>query len=117
MMAEALDSLPEKYVSGMENVLISFEAEPSPEQRERLRLGHTQTLFGLFTGVPRTHRYGHLSVPDAITLFKVPLCAASVDEADLKEQIRHTLWHEIAHYFGLDHPDIEKLESKRSPNA
>ena len=49
-------------------------------------------------------------VPDVITLFKLPLLAESTDEASLYENIRHTLWHEVAHYYGLDHDQIHKLE-------
>jgi len=49
-------------------------------------------------------------LPDKITLFKLPLCASVSTETALREQIRHTLWHEIAHYFGLDHDRIHELE-------
>jgi predicted Zn-dependent protease with MMP-like domain len=34
----------------------------------------------------------------------------SRDQAELAENIRHTLWHEMAHYFGLDHKRIHELE-------
>jgi len=50
-------------------------------------------------------------VPDVITLFKLPLLAESTSEASLYENIRHTLWHEVAHYYGLDHAKIHELES------
>ena len=49
-------------------------------------------------------------LPDTITLYKRPILASVHDMADLKEQIRHTLWHEIAHYYGLTHPEIHELE-------
>jgi predicted Zn-dependent protease with MMP-like domain len=53
-------------------------------------------------------------LPDKITLFKLPLCASVPDETVLCEQIRHTLWHEIAHYFGLDHDRIYELERPKA---
>jgi len=51
-----------------------------------------------------------LVVPDRITIFKRPIMYASASLQDFKEQVRHTLWHEIAHYYGLDHKRIHELE-------
>jgi hypothetical protein len=48
--------------------------------------------------------------PDRITLFKVPLMMQARSQTDLKEQIKHTLWHEIAHYYGLNHDQIRAKE-------
>ncbi len=50
------------------------------------------------------------TLPDKITLFKLPLTQASFDLDDLREQVYHTLWHEVAHYYGLDHGQIGRLE-------
>lgn len=112
LIGEAMDSLPEKYVRGLDNVLVTYEDEPSPEQRKELKLHCNQTLFGLYQGVPRTQRgIGYnMVLPDKITLFKNPILNASPDIAALKEQIRHTLWHEIAHHYGLDHDRIHALD-------
>lgn len=112
LMSEAMDSLPDKYVRGLDNVLVTFEDEPTPEQRKELKLHCNQTLFGLYQGVPRTQRgIGYnMVLPDRITLFKKPILAASPNLAALKEQIRHTLWHEIAHHYGLDHDRIHALD-------
>ncbi len=51
-----------------------------------------------------------MTLPDKITIFKLPIMegASSIEEAN--EQVKHTLWHEIAHYYGLDHDQISKLE-------
>lgn len=112
LIGEALDTLPEKYVKGLNNVLITYENEPTPQQREELKLRCDQSLFGLYQGVPRTARNSayNLTVPDKITIFKNPILATSPDLAALKENIRHTLWHEIAHHYGLDHKRIHRLE-------
>lgn len=118
MIAEALDSLPEARVRGLQNVVITFEDEPSPEQREKLRLRGNQTLYGLYEGIPLTKRAAATSLfsdqpmtmPDRITIFKLPIVrdASSLDQ--VREQVRHTVWHEIAHYYGLDHDQIGRLE-------
>lgn len=112
LINEALASLPQDRMAHVQNVAFLFEEEPTPEQRLKLQLRNDQTLFGLYEGVPLPQRQGMPSqLPDKITLFKLPLCAASNNEAELKEHIRHTMWHELAHYFGLDHPAIHDLES------
>jgi predicted Zn-dependent protease with MMP-like domain len=49
-------------------------------------------------------------LPDKITLFREPLQYRADTAEQLKEEIKHTLWHEIAHYYGLDHKRIHELE-------
>lgn len=111
LITAALDSLPGEHVKRIENIAITWEDDPSPEQRLQLRLRNDQTLFGLYEGVPLPQRQGMTRVvPDKITLFKHPLENSSGTVAGLQEQIRHTLWHEIGHYYGLDHDRIHKLE-------
>ncbi len=109
---EALDSLPGEHAKRISNVAIIYADEPDDEQRERLRLRNDQTLFGLYEGVPLPFRQGQTRLlPDKITLFKLPLASASADINQFKENIRHTLWHEIGHYYGLDHKRIRELEN------
>ena len=109
-----MDELPQKYIAGLKNVLITFENIPSEEQRRRQNLQVWQTLFGLYEGIPRTQRGNNynLVLPDRITLFKHPLQNASNNKEQLKENIKRTLWHEIAHYYGLGHDRIHELEDK-----
>lgn len=108
---QALASLPQERMAHVQNVAFLFEDEPTPEQRLKLKLRDDQTLFGLYEGIPLPQRQGMTTtLPDKITLFKLPLCAAASTMTELKEQIRHTMWHELAHYFGLDHPQIHALE-------
>jgi predicted Zn-dependent protease with MMP-like domain len=108
---EALDSLPPERMGHVQNVAFLFEDEPTPEQRIKLELRHDQTLLGLYEGVPLARRQGMTTgLPDKITLFKLPLCASANTLVELQEQIRHTMWHELAHYFGLDHEQIHGLE-------
>jgi len=114
IISKAMDELPEEYISRLDNVAVTYEDEPTPEQRLKLKLRCDQTLFGLYEGIPLTKRgMGYnLVLPDKITIFKWPLMAASRDIHDLKKRTKHTLWHEIAHYYGLDHKRIHELESK-----
>lgn len=114
LISEAIDQLPEKYIKGLNNVLITYEDEPSQEQRQKLKLACHQSLFGLYEGIPRTERGNNynLVLPDKITLFKLPLLAHSYGMDDFKARIKHTLWHEIAHYYGLNHDEIHDRERR-----
>ena len=88
-----------------------LEDDPTPEQRIKLNLYPNETLFGLYEGVPLPQRGGGTKLlPDKITLFKNPLQNASHDLADLKERVGHTIWHEVAHYYGLNHKRIHELD-------
>jgi predicted Zn-dependent protease with MMP-like domain len=117
LITKALDELPEKYVSRLENVVITYADEPDQHQRTKLKLRSHQSLFGLYEGIPLTERGSNYSLvlPDKITLFKIPLFYyAQNDENKFETQIKHTLWHEIAHYFGLDHDRIQELENNNT---
>ncbi len=112
LIDEAFDTLPKEHRKAIKNVALIYADEPTPKQREELRLQCNQTLFGLYEGVPLTRRGGHTNfAPDKITLFKNPMLSSVSTVSELREQVRHTLWHEVAHYFGLDHDQIHKLES------
>lgn len=113
LIGQALDELPQEYVKRLlKDVAVTWQDEPTPEQRRELKLHCNQTLFGLYEGLPLTQRYnGPIKItPDKITIFKSPIVAYSPDMRELKNQIKHTVWHEMAHYFGLDHKRIHELE-------
>ncbi len=112
LINSALASLPGEHVKNIQNIAITWADEPSPQQREKLALRSHETLLGLYEGVPLAQRQGITPVlPDKITLFRIPLCATVATIEKLQEEIRHTLWHEIGHYYGLDHKRIAELES------
>ena len=111
LIDQALGELPGEHVRNIKNVAILYEEVPTPEQRASTNLGPHQTLLGLYEGVPLAQRQGRTQLfPDKITLFRAPLVMMSSSMEELKEEIKHTLWHEIAHYYGLDHDRIEELE-------
>ncbi len=113
MVGDGIDAIPEMYQKRLENVAFIVEDEPSPEQRVKLKLACNETLLGLYEGTPLPQRGGATKLlPDKITLFKNPLVAHSRDLSDLKEQVKHTIWHEVAHYYGLGHDRIHELENK-----
>lgn len=109
---EVMDELPSEYIERLDNVVIVVESEPTLEQRRKLKLHCNQTLFGLYEGIPLTKRNAsyNLVLPDKISLFRIPIMHYADTPEELRHQIKHTLWHEIAHYYGLDHGRIHEIE-------
>jgi predicted Zn-dependent protease with MMP-like domain len=106
-MRQALDELPEQYAAQLDNVQFVLRRAPSPRDRRRLGLGNS-LLYGLYEGVPLTHRgsgYDRV-LPDRITLYWGTLLSSFPEEAELADEVRKTLYHEIAHYFGMDEGDL-----------
>lgn len=111
LMNDAMASLPKSHIEKVKNVAILLEDDVSEETRQKMNLHPGTTLLGLYQGVPLAVRQGQLTtLPDTITLYKQPILHTVSNLTELKEQIRHTLWHEIAHYYGLNHTDIHNLE-------
>lgn len=108
-----ISRIPKIFQDHLNNIAIVIADEPSEQQRKKLKLHCHQTLFGLYEGIPLTKRGAgyNLVLPDKITIFKLPITAFARDEEQLKDQVMRTVWHEIAHYYGLDHAQIHKLES------
>lgn len=114
IVSSVMDELPQEYISGLKNVSIVIADDPDEHQRAKLKLRCHETLFGLYEGIPQTKRGSgyNLVLPDKITLFKNPLLSASQDLAQFRENTKRTLWHEIAHHYGLNHERIHLLENK-----
>lgn len=113
IVAEAVERVPAPYRQRLDNIAFLVEDEPSIEQRQKMALRPHETLFGLYEGVPLPQRGGAMKLlPDKITIFRRPLLAVSSNLADLRRHVGHTVWHEVAHYFGLDHDRIDELDSR-----
>lgn len=115
LITKAMDELPQEYIRGLDNVAIVYADEPDEYQRQNSHLHDHDILLGLYEGIPLTKRgAGYTFVlPDKITLFKNSILSVVNTEDELFEQIKRTLWHEIAHYYGLDHPRIHELENRQ----
>ena len=113
IVAKAIDAIPPPYIDRLENVAFIVEDQPTEEQNRKLGLRCHDLLFGLYEGVPLPQRMGSSKLlPDKITLFKKPLISISKDLGELSQNIKHTIWHEVAHYYGLGHKRIHELERK-----
>jgi len=112
LISKAMDELPQEYIRGLQNVAIVYADWPDEHQQKKAKLEPGNILLGLYEGIPLTQRgmNYNLVLPDKITLFKQSILRVISDEAQLFEQIKRTLWHEIAHYYGLNHDRIDELQ-------
>jgi len=93
-------------------VTVVVEEEPTDDQIEHAGLDPAQDiLFGFYEGSPLTERSHDFAMvlPDRITLFYRPLIETFRWPSEIREQIRRTVVHEVAHFLGLDDDEIERL--------
>lgn len=115
LVADGINAIPAEFTRLLNNVAIVIEDEPTPEQRKKSRPGEGQTLFGLYEGIPPVRRSAGYSMvlPDKITIFRRPIEQAAGSPADIKRLVCETVWHEIAHHFGLDEAEVRAAEARR----
>jgi predicted Zn-dependent protease with MMP-like domain len=96
----ALDELPPNLAAALTNVAVVVEDE-NPEDPD---------LLGLYHGVPLPERGDMAGMPpDTISIYRIPLEESFPDPEELREEIRITVLHELAHYFGLDEDRLAEL--------
>jgi predicted Zn-dependent protease with MMP-like domain len=106
LVEAALDALPGQYAEHIANVEFLIRRHPFREQRRNLRGG---SPYGLYEGIALPARAAGYdrAIPDRITIFWGPLVRDFPDDGTLADEVRKTVYHEIAHYFGLDEPDLD----------
>jgi predicted Zn-dependent protease with MMP-like domain len=99
MVGTALDSLPPGLGRLMRNVAVVVEDGTDPY------------LLGLYHGVPLTERSSHYSavLPDKISIYRLAICARCDTEAEVVEEVRRTVVHEVGHHFGIDDERLHEL--------
>ncbi|MGA8211355.1 MAG: metallopeptidase family protein [Nocardioidaceae bacterium] len=102
LVATALDGVPSELSALIDNCVVLVEDEPPAEDPD---------LLGIYVGVPlteRDHTYTW-ALPDRITIFRGPLLAMCQSAAEVVEEVRVTVVHEIAHHFGIDDDRLHDL--------
>jgi len=115
LVREGIRDIPEKFLRKLDNVAIVIEDEPTPAKKKKLNIHSGWTLLGLYEGVSQTRRGANYNavLPDKITIFQKPIEKEARDEKDLKEIVKNTVWHEIAHHFGMSETQVRQAEIKR----
>ena len=103
-----MDVIPLRFRRRLRNVLFIVEAEPR-------RPG----LLGLYEGVPLTQRTtaGFFYPPDHITIYQGPHERMARSAEELRRLVRETVWHEVAHYFGMEEGQVLRAERRRARTA
>ncbi|MBI5466354.1 MAG: metallopeptidase family protein [Candidatus Kerfeldbacteria bacterium] len=115
IVSHALANTQPKFLRQLNNVAVVIADEPTPAQRQELKLRKGETLYGVYEGVPQTRRgTGYSGVlPDKITIFRRPIESQARSVAEIEELVRQTVWHELAHHFGLDEARVRRSEIRR----
>ncbi len=100
LVGEAIDALPDELASAIENLVVRVHDE-HPDEPD---------LLGLYEGVPLTERSDlGGGWPDIVTIYRAPLLDLCASEDELREQVRITVLHELAHHFGIDDDRLDEL--------
>jgi len=103
LVDQALDGIPDELAALVRNVVVLVEDAPPPEE--------PADLLGLYDGVALTERDSMTGgdLPDRIFVFRLPLLDYCDTEAELVEEVRVTVVHEVAHHFGIDDDRLHDL--------
>jgi predicted Zn-dependent protease with MMP-like domain len=109
LVEEALDSIPGEFRSHIRNVAVLVE--DTPPNQPSPHSGPQRLLLGLFHGVPATRKsiFDLPTGPDHIVLYQKNIEAVCSSEAEIREQIRLTVIHELGHYFGMDESQLKDV--------
>jgi predicted Zn-dependent protease with MMP-like domain len=111
LVREAVAMLPAQLLDRVQNVAIVIERRPNARERKAAGLGPGKTLLGLYHGIPLTHRGENYNLvpPDKISIYQEPIEEICETDDEVREQVRKTVLHELAHYFGIDDRRLGEL--------
>jgi predicted Zn-dependent protease with MMP-like domain len=115
LVAAAYRRIPARFRRRLKNVALVVKEEPSQEQLARGRVPHGNTLLGLYEGRPLTTRsvFEPFAMPDRITIFQGPHERLAQGPEHLARMVEDTVWHEVAHYFGMNELQVRAAERRR----
>ncbi|HLK48219.1 MAG TPA: metallopeptidase family protein [Bryobacteraceae bacterium] len=120
LVAAAYARIPARFRKRLKNIAVVVEAEPTAAQLARAGFpkspnGPRGTLLGLYEGRPLTSRsvFEPFAMPDRITIFQGPHERMARTPEHLKQLVEETVWHEVAHYFGMNEPQVRAAERAR----
>jgi len=115
LVSDAYARIPARFRKRLKNLALIVEAEPTAAQLVRGHVPRGNTLLGLYEGRPLTRRsvFEPFAMPDKITIFQGPHERLARSDEDLPRLVADTVWHEVAHYFGMDELQVRAAEKKR----
>jgi predicted Zn-dependent protease with MMP-like domain len=111
LVERALEGLPQPFATHLEEIVVEVKDRPTRKQLRDMGLEEDELMLGLYVGSPVTDRSVLHSgqLPDRIFIFQEDVELASDSEADLVEQVRVTVLHELGHHFGMDEDQLDEL--------
>ena len=105
LVEKAIKAIPARFRRRIEN--LAFVVEPE---------GPSPNLLGLYEGRPMPYRHvsDSFTMPDRITIFQRPHERMARSQQHLEKLVEETVWHEVAHYFGMDEAQVRRAERRRS---
>lgn len=111
MVAEALGTLPERFLAMLDNVAVVVEDWPDRSTLSVAGVRSPYELLGFYHGVPQTERssnYG-LVAPDRISIYRRPIEAVCKTSDELRDTVQRVVLHELAHHFGIDDDRLREI--------
>ena len=115
LVSRAVAKIPGRFRRRIANLAFIVEAEPSPIQLRTASVRPGGTLLGLYRGRPLTARsiFDGFVMPDQIVIFQGPHERLARSPEHLEKLVQETVWHEVAHYFGMDEARVRRAERRR----
>jgi predicted Zn-dependent protease with MMP-like domain len=115
LVSEALESLPSRFAERLSNIDVEVRDWPAASELRAAGVPPGRLLLGLYRGIPQTRRSQgyNMATPDRIFIYQRPIERVCRDDDEVREQVRRTVLHEIAHHFGWSDPDLAELERNR----
>ena len=111
LIRQALRDVPPPFSEHLRQIDIVVKRRPSRADLREADLAPDESMYGLYRGIPLTERDGgyQMVAPDVIDVYQEPLQEDFPDERELVKEIRATVLHELAHFFGIDDDRLDEL--------
>jgi len=112
LVSEALEGLPPRFAERLSNIDVEVRDSPSADEMRAGRVPPGRLLLGLYRGVPQTRRsLGYnMALPDRIFIYQQPIERVCRSDDEVRQRVRRTVLHEIAHHFGWSDAELAEME-------
>lgn len=111
IVRRSLRDVPSPFKERLREIDIVVKRRPTRTDLADAGLPPGESMYGFYRGVPLTERDSgyNLVAPDVIDIYQDPLEEDFPEERELMREIRATVLHELAHFFGIDDDRLEEL--------
>ena len=111
VIEDAIESIPEGFHKYLRDVVVDIEGIPDAKTCEELHLCDPRALLGLYRGTPLTQRHveAPFRFPERIVIYQENIERICRSKAQMVDQIRRTVLHEVGHHFGLNEQQLREL--------